>query len=104
MIVRENKVSIAKNSSILIACALFVFSDVAYAAPENQLPEVMDLLGRGVEYIGAAVAIFGLVQLGLAIKDGSTGGGGQLAGAIAMMVGGAIVFAAGALFKGMGTI
>ena len=39
----------------------------------------------------------------LAIKDGSTGGGGQLAGAIAMIAGGAIVAAAGVWFGSLDT-
>lgn len=67
------------------------------------LVKVLDLLSGGVTFIGGCVCVFGLVQLGLAIKDGSTGGGGQLAGAIAMIAGGAIVAAAGVWFGSLDT-
>lgn len=43
------------------------------------------------------------MNLGLTIKDGMQGGGGQLAGAIAMIVGGGIVIAAGAYFGSIDT-
>ncbi len=70
---------------------------------EQTLPKILNLLSGGVTFLGAAVSIFGLIQLGLAIKDGSTGGGGQLAGAIAMIAGGAIVAAAGVWFGSLDT-
>ena len=69
----------------------------------DALVRVLNLLSGGVTFIGGVVCIFGLVQLGLAIKDGSTGGGGQLAGAIAMIAGGAIVAAAGVWFGTLDT-
>lgn len=69
----------------------------------DALIKVLNLLSGGVTFLGAAVCVFGLVQLGLAIKDGSTGGGGQLAGAIAMIAGGAIVAAAGVWFGSLDT-
>ena len=62
------------------------------------LATVLNLLTGGLITIGSLVALFGAVQLGLAIKDGATGGGSQIASAIAMIVGGAIVAAAAVLF------
>lgn len=67
------------------------------------LDTVITLLTQAVTFIGGAVAVWGLIQLGLAVKDGATGGGGQLAGAIAMIAGGAIVAAAGILFGQLDT-
>jgi hypothetical protein len=60
--------------------------------------QVVGILSGGVITIGGILFIWGLIQLGLAVRDGATGGGGQIAGAISMMVGGAIVAAAGLLF------
>ena len=47
--------------------------------------------------------MFGLVNLGMTIKDGMQGGGGQLSGAIAMIVGGAIVVGAAVYFGSLNT-
>lgn len=44
-----------------------------------------------------------LVNLGMTIKDGMQGGGGQLAGAIAMIVGGGIVIAASVFLGSLDT-
>jgi hypothetical protein len=62
------------------------------------IDQVVGILSGGVITIGGILFIWGLIQLGLAVRDGATGGGGQIAGAISMMVGGAIVAAAGLLF------
>ena len=56
------------------------------------LENVKNLLSDGV-------TAFGLVNLGLTIKDGMQGGGGQLSGALAMIIGGAIVVGAAVYFK-----
>lgn len=62
------------------------------------LENVKNLLSDGVTALGGILIVFGLVNLGLTIKDGMQGGGGQLAGAIAMIVGGAVVIGAAAYF------
>ena len=54
------------------------------------LGEVMNLISQGVTFLGGVLIVFGLVNLGMTVKDGIQGGGGQLAGAIAMIVGGGI--------------
>lgn len=67
------------------------------------LGNVTSLLSSGVQFLGAVILVMGLVNLGLTIKDEMQGGGGQLAGAIAMIVGGGIVIAAGAYFGSIDT-
>lgn len=67
------------------------------------LGNVTSLLSSGVQFLGAVLLVMGLVNLGLTIKDGMQGGGGQLAGAIAMIVGGGIVIAAGTYFGSIDT-
>lgn len=62
------------------------------------LSNVIDLLVGGITFLGGVLVVFGLVNLGMTIKDGMQGGGGQLSGAIAMIVGGAIVIAAAVYF------
>lgn len=62
------------------------------------LENVKNLLSDGVTALGGILIVFGLVNLGLTIKDG-LGGGGQLSGALAMIIGGAIVVGAAVYFK-----
>ncbi len=68
------------------------------------LSSAKSLLTSGITFLGGVLIVFGLVNLGMTIKDGMQGGGGQLAGAIAMIVGGAIVCIAAGLFANLGTI
>lgn len=65
------------------------------------LENVKNLLSDGVTALGGILIVFGLVNLGLTIKDGMQGGGGQLSGALAMIIGGAIVVGAAVYFKGL---
>ena len=67
------------------------------------LVQILKLISGGVTFLGGILSIFGLVNLGLAIREGSTGGGSQLGGAVAMIVGGAIVAAAGVWFGSLDT-
>ena len=57
------------------------------------LENVKNLLSDGVTALGGILIVFGLVNLGLTIKDGMQGGGGQLCGAI--VVGAAVYFKTG---------
>ena len=50
------------------------------------LENVKNLLSDGVTALGGILIVFGLVNLGLTIKDGMQGGGGQLSGALAMII------------------
>ena len=56
------------------------------------LSQIMTKISGGVTFLGGVLIVFGLVNLGMTIKDGMQGGGGQLAGAIAMIVIAASVF------------
>ena len=62
------------------------------------LQNAVSMLTQGITFLGGVLVVFGLVNLGMTIKDGMQGGGGQLSGAIAMIVGGAIVIAAAVYF------
>lgn len=67
------------------------------------LQEVMSKVSDGVTFLGGVLIVFGLVNLGMTIKDGMQGGGGQLAGAIAMIVGGGIIVGASIYFGSLDT-
>lgn len=67
------------------------------------LDEVISMLSQGVGFLGGVLLVFGLVNLGMTIKDGMQGGGGQLAGAIAMIVGGGIIIGASVYFGSLDT-
>ena len=67
------------------------------------LGEVMNLISLGVTFLGGVLIVFGLVNLGMTVKDGIQGGGGQLGGAIAMIVGGGIVIGAAIYFGTLDT-
>lgn len=67
------------------------------------LNKAVNLLTQGVTFLGGVLVVFGLINLGMTIKDGMQGGGGQLSGAIAMIVGGAIVVGAAIYFGQLNT-
>ena len=67
------------------------------------LSRIMTKISGGVTFLGGVLIVFGLVNLGMTIKDGMQGGGGQLAGAIAMIVGGGIVIAASVFLGSLDT-
>lgn len=53
----------------------------------------LDILSNAVQFIGQALIVLGLVNVGLTMKDGVSGGGGQLSGAVTMIVAGGCIFA-----------
>ena len=67
------------------------------------LDTAVTMLTQGVTFLGGVLVVFGLINLGMTIKDGMQGGGGQLSGAIAMIVGGAIVVGAAIYFGQLNT-
>lgn len=67
------------------------------------LNNAVQMLTQGVTFLGGVLVVFGLINLGMTIKDGMQGGGGQLSGAIAMIVGGAIVVGAAIYFGKLDT-
>ena len=67
------------------------------------LNNAVNMLTQGITFLGGVLVVFGPVNLGMTIKDGMQGGGGQLSGAIAMIVGGAIVVGAAVYFGSLNT-
>ena len=67
------------------------------------LDNAVSMLTQGITFLGGVLVVFGLVNLDMTIKDGMQGGGGQLSGAIAMIVGGAIVVGAAIYFGQLNT-
>lgn len=67
------------------------------------LDNAVNMLTQGITFLGGVLVVFGLINLGMTIKDGMQGGGGQLSGAIAMIVGGAIVVGAAIYFGQLNT-
>ena len=67
------------------------------------LDNAVNMLTQGVTFLGGVLVVFGLINLGMTIKDGMQGGGGELSGAIAMIVGGAIVVGAAIYFGQLNT-
>lgn len=67
------------------------------------LDNTVNMLAQAVTFLGGVLVVFGLINLGMTIKDGMQGGGGQLSGAIAMIVGGAIVVGAAIYFGQLNT-
>ena len=67
------------------------------------LDNAVNMLTQDVTFLGGVLVVFGLINLGMTIKDGMQGGGGQLSGAIAMIVGGAIVVGAAIYFGQLNT-
>jgi hypothetical protein len=65
--------------------------------------QLFSMISTGVIVIGGGIAIFGLVTLGMAWREGFQGGGQQVSTGIGGVVAGVIVAAAGALFKALGT-
>lgn len=69
----------------------------------SMLENMKNLLTSGVTFLGGILVVFGLINLGMTIKDGMQGGGGQLSGAIAMIVGGGVILGAAYYFGGLDT-
>lgn len=86
--------------AVTLSGALGLMPATAYAAMDvsETLTNVLNMLANGVTLLGGILVVMGLVNLGLALKDGAQGGG-QLSGELAMIVGGMVVVGAGAYFR-----
>ena len=84
-----------------LSAALGLMPRTAYAAMDvsGTLTNVLNMLATGVILLGGILVVMGLVNLGPSLKDGTQGGGGQLSGALAMIVGGMVIVGAGAYFR-----
>lgn len=65
---------------------------------ERTLEELVRLAAKPIAYIGGAVIFLGLIYLGMNLRDGARGGGGELRKAIAMIAAGAAVTGFAALY------
>ena len=50
------------------------------------LSQIMTKISGGLTFLGGVLIVFGLVNLGMTIKDGMQGGGGQLAGGVVIFI------------------
>ncbi|MEW4402904.1 hypothetical protein AB1I62_04045 [Enterococcus sp. AN402] len=53
---------------------------------------------KPIAFCGSAIIVIGLIYLGMTIKDGMQGGGGELRKAIAMIVAGGVVLGFAVLY------
>lgn len=59
------------------------------------LAAVLKLVSNAAITLGAVITLASAISLGITLKDSQQGGGGQMNGAIAGIIGGAIVLVAG---------
>lgn len=62
------------------------------------MEELVRLAAKPIAFGGATVMFIGLIWLGIQLKDGISGGGGQLRKAIAVTAAGGVVVAFAALY------
>lgn len=67
------------------------------------LASVMSTFSRGVQFIGALLVIWGLIQVGLMLNQDGGGGGGRIVNAILTIVAGVIVFVGGTMLANIDT-
>lgn len=87
------------NSALISTIFMNIFQSIVYAdGGADAINKAQSLLTKAAETGGGLWAFWGLVQLGIAIKD-SNGPGIQ--GAIFQIVGGALIIAAGVAISSM---
>ena len=62
------------------------------------MEELVRITAKPIAFLGATVLFIGLIYLGIQLKDGMRGGGGELAKTIALIVSGGIVTGFAALY------
>ena len=62
------------------------------------MEEIVRIAAKPIAYIGATVLVIGLIYLGIQLKDGLRGGGGELVKAIALIASGGVVTGVAALY------
>lgn len=63
------------------------------------LEKVRALLSGGLVFLGGAMIVWGAVSVGVNVREGSSGNGSAIAGAVGLIIGGAIICAAAIFFK-----
>jgi len=62
------------------------------------LQKILKIISGGVGVVGGFMIVFGLIHLGMALKDSDHGGGQAIGSAIGWMIGGVVVCAAAIYF------
>ena len=62
------------------------------------MEDLVRLAAKPMAYLGGAVIFLGLVYLGIQLKDGARGGGGELRKAVTMIAAGGAVVGFAALY------
>lgn len=62
------------------------------------MEDLVRLAAKPMAYLGSAVVFTGLIYLGIQLKDGARGGGGELRKAVAMIAAGGAVVGFAALY------
>lgn len=62
------------------------------------MEELVKLAAKPIAYFGGAWVFIGLVYLGIQLKDGAGGGGGELRKAVAMIAAGSAVIGFAAIY------
>ena len=62
------------------------------------MEELVRLAAKPIAFAGSAFIIIGLIYLGIQLKDGLTGGGGELRKALAMITAGGVVVSFAAIY------
>ena len=65
---------------------------------ERALEELVRLAAKPIAYLGSAVVFLGLIYLGIQLKGGAVGGGGELRKAVAMIAAGGAVIGFAAIY------
>ena len=97
-------VTCLRTASALSAALGLTHPATAYGAVDvaGTLSSVLNMLSNGITLLGGILVVMGLVSLGMSLKDGMRGGS-ELSAALAMIVGGIVVSAAGAYFRSLDT-
>ena len=95
---KDTKLKIASLSAGTAIGTVVAPVGVAYADTAGEMmTNIAGILSSGLIVAGAAMIVWGGVNVGMAIKDGASGN--QLQQGIMWIVGGVVVAAAGAYFK-----
>ena len=62
------------------------------------MEEIVRIAAKPIAYIGATITGIGVIYLGIQLKDGMRGGGGELAKAIALIASGGVITGFAALY------
>ena len=76
---------------------------VTVASAASMLTQILSLISGGIQFLGCAMIVWGLVSIGINVQNGASGNGSAISQGIAMVVGGAVITAAGVYFSNLDT-